>query len=50
MCNHIWKIVNDVRVCVRCGITVRRLDGKILFDRNLPNAMRKGQKDEKTKR
>lgn len=37
MCNHIWKKVNDVRVCLRCGMTVRLLDGAILFDRKLPN-------------
>lgn len=44
MCNHIWKTVNDVRVCQRCGLTVRRLDGKVMFDRNLPNAAQKGRK------
>lgn len=37
MCNHMWKDMNDVRVCLRCGITVRRLDGAIIFDRKLPN-------------
>lgn len=46
MCNHIWKTVNDVRVCQRCGLTVRKTDGKIMFDRKLPNAgSRKGRKD-----
>lgn len=35
MCNHIWKTVNDLRVCVRCGLTVRRIDGKIVFDRRI---------------
>lgn len=36
MCNHIWKTVNDLRVCLRCGLTVRRVDGEIMFDRKLP--------------
>jgi len=45
MCNHIWKTVNDVRVCLRCGITMRRLDGKIMFDRKLPDVVKKGQKN-----
>lgn len=42
MCKHVWKDMNDVRVCLRCGITVRRLDGAIIFDRKLPN-IRKGR-------
>ena len=42
MCNHLWKIVNDVRVCVRCGLTASRFDGKIIFDRKLPNRLQKG--------
>ncbi len=36
MCNHVWRKVNDVLVCTRCGLT-RTPDGKILFDRKLPN-------------
>ena len=44
MCNHIWKIVNDVRVCVRCGITVSRIDGQIIFDRKLPDVTKKGKR------
>ena len=46
MCNHIWKITNDVRVCLRCGLTVNRLDGSIIaFDRKLPNTgKKKGRK------
>ena len=35
-CGHQWKKVNDVFVCVRCGIT-RLPNGKIYFDRKLPN-------------
>ena len=41
MCNHIWKVVNDVRVCLRCGLTVSRFDGSIVgFDRKLPDALK----------
>ena len=39
MCNHIWKTVNDVRVCQRCGLTVRRFDGKVMFDKKLPDTL-----------
>jgi hypothetical protein len=35
-CGHQWRKFNDVEVCVRCGLT-RTYDGKILFDRRLPN-------------
>ena len=46
MCNHIWKTVNDLRVCMRCGLTVRKYDGKIMFDKKLPDMMsRKGRND-----
>jgi len=45
MCNHLWKVANDVRVCVRCGITISRFDGNIIFDRKLPDIVkRKGRK------
>lgn len=43
MCKHIWKTINDVRVCPRCGLTVRVLDGKIMLDKYLPNIVRKGK-------
>ena len=36
MCSHVWKKVNDVQVCVRCGLT-RIADGRILFDRKIVN-------------
>ena len=36
MCSHIWKKVNAVNVCIRCGLT-RMPDGKIIFDRKIPN-------------
>lgn len=46
MCNHIWKKVNDVRVCVRCGLTVNRLTGELIFDRRLADVgnRKKGSK------
>ena len=45
MCSHMWKTYNDVRVCLRCGLTVNRFDGRVIFDRKLPNAVQKGRKD-----
>ena len=45
MCNHVWKTVNDVRVCLRCGITVVRNNGKVIFDRKLTDTVQKGRKD-----
>lgn len=44
MCRHLWRDINDVRVCQRCGMTVRTLDGKVMFDRRFPNAVKKGRK------
>lgn len=41
MCNHIWKVENDVRVCLRCGLTISRFDGKVIFDRKLPDMLKK---------
>ncbi len=46
MCGHNWKIVNDVSVCLRCGLTINRLTGEpICFDRKLVN-----RKDRRSKR
>lgn len=36
MCNHTYKKINDVWVCIKCGLT-RTITGKIIFDRKLPN-------------
>lgn len=41
MCRHIWKTINDVRVCRRCGLTVRLPGGQVLFDRRL-TSLKKG--------
>ena len=43
MCKHVMKTINDVRVCLRCGMTIRRLDGAIIFDRKLVSAAKKGK-------
>lgn len=50
-CNHVWKTVNDVRVCLRCGLTMNRFDGSIMFDRKLTDSIkrRKGKRDAKDK-
>lgn len=47
MCPHEWLKVNDVFVCLRCGLT-RTYDGKIMFDRGLPN-YRRDKKHEKAR-
>lgn len=45
MCSHLWREINDIRVCARCGLTVRKLDGKIMFDRGYSNySKKKGRK------
>ena len=37
MCNHGNTVkINDVRVCLKCGLTITN-DGKVIFDRKLPN-------------
>ena len=43
MCGHQWKKVNDVYVCIKCGLT-KTYDGKIIFDRKLPNNTKKGKR------
>ena len=46
MCNHEWQTVNDVKVCMRCGLT-RTYDGKIFFDRKFPTYRPKKRKKRK---
>ncbi len=36
MCSHEWTVVGCVTVCVKCGLT-RLKDGRIMFDKKLPN-------------
>ena len=43
MCSHEWHKINDVQVCMRCGLT-RTYDGKILFDRKIVNYKPKKKK------
>lgn len=43
MCPHVWQKVNDVCVCVRCGLT-KTHDGKILFDKKIVNYKSKKKK------
>ena len=46
MCGHTWKRVNDVWICVRCGLT-KTYDGRILFDRKLPSYSDKKKRKKK---
>ncbi len=40
MCKHIWKKVNDVSVCTKCGTSI--CNGKFIqFDRKIVNKLRK---------
>ena len=32
-CGHIWKQINDVGVCQKCGLTISK-KGEIMFDRS----------------
>lgn len=48
MCSHLWVDVNDVRVCRRCGLTIRKADGKfVMFDREFINASSKKRRAKK---
>lgn len=44
MCRHVWQTYNDVRVCMRCGLTVCLLDGKIMHDVRLQSVLSKKRK------
>lgn len=48
MCPHNWIKVDEVTVCTRCGLT-RLADGRILFDRKLPNYKQKPKRKGKKK-
>ena len=44
MCNHSnTKKIGEVRVCLNCGLTILP-DGRICFDRKLPNYKPKKKK------
>lgn len=34
MCVHKWKKVNEVRVCIRCGLTIPQ-GGRPFFDKKI---------------
>lgn len=36
MCSHEWKKVNEIFVCMRCGLT-RTPNGNLLFDKGIVN-------------
>ena len=40
MCKHLWHKHNDITVCLRCGL-LRTPDGKVLFDRRLPDLLKR---------
>lgn len=40
MCNHKWQKVNDVSVCIKCGVSICN-GKKVIFDRKLINKLRK---------
>ena len=48
MCGHVFKTINDVRVCLRCGMTINLIDGSVTFDRELQSQVvdrkKKGRK------
>lgn len=46
MCNHEMQKINDVKVCMKCGMTITP-DGKILFDRKIASYKSKKKKDKK---
>lgn len=43
MCKHQFIKINDVSVCKFCGLTLS-FDGKVMFDRKLPNYKKKRRK------
>lgn len=48
MCGHDWKKINDVWVCLRCGLT-KTYDGRFLFDRKIINYKSKKRKVKRKK-
>lgn len=48
MCKHNWRKVNDVWVCVDCGLT-RMNDGKLIFDKAIINYKPKKRKVKRKK-
>ena len=48
-CSHSWKTINDIKVCINCGLT-RTYDGKLLFDKKIINYKRKRVKKNERKK
>lgn len=46
MCSHCWKKINDVWICVNCGLT-RIESGHILFDKPFLNYKRKHKRNKR---
>ena len=46
MCKHQFIKINDVSVCKFCGLTFS-FDGKVMFDRKLPNICNKKKRRKK---
>lgn len=44
MCRHIYRTINSVRVCQRCGLTINLINGAVMFDRRLPDYRKKKDK------
>lgn len=47
MCRHIWKTASGFRVCPKCGMTVRLLDGKVFHDKELPGMLQQKRRGKK---
>lgn len=48
MHKHSWKEFNDILVCTACGVT--KTPAGIIFDRKLPERLKKRGKNEKKRR
>ena len=48
MCNHIMVKVNDLNVCVKCGLILANGE-KIILDRKLSNYIRRNAKRKRRK-
>lgn len=49
MCGHLFKTINNVRVCLRCGMTINLIDGSVTYDRELQSQVDRKKKGRKRK-
>lgn len=49
MCGHVFRTINDVRVCLRCGMTINLIDGSVTYDRELQSQAYRKKKGRKRK-